>query len=206
MKIIRRILQSSIIRWLLRLGRIAAGLYLLAALALALLGLYEDASPADVGVVFGNKVERSGRPSLSLASRLDQALDLYKRGFFPAVIVSGGVGKEGWDEAQVMADYLAARGVPRSAIILDSQGSNTYLTALHCAQIAQARGFRSVVLVSHFYHLPRARLAFARFGLAPVTAAYARRFVARDFYYGLMREVIAFPSYLFRDYESAAGQ
>ena len=38
-----------------------------------------------------------------------------------AVIVSGGFGKEGWDEAQVMADYLAARGVPQSAIMIDRE-------------------------------------------------------------------------------------
>ena len=61
-------------------------------------------------------------------------------GIIPAVIVSGGFGKEGWDEAQVMADYLAARGVPRSAILIDHEGNNTYLTALHTAQIAQETG------------------------------------------------------------------
>lgn len=180
---------------------IAAGVYLTAAVVLMLFGLQEDARPADVGVVFGNKVEPWGEPSPSLASRLDKAVDLYHRGYYPSIIVSGGFGKEGWDEAQVMADYLAARGVPRSAILLDHEGNNTYLTALHTAQIARDKGFQSFVLVSHFYHLPRARLAFARFQMASTTIAHADRYVARDFYFGLLREVIAFPAYFVRSFE-----
>ena len=184
-----------------RLCLAGAALYLIAAVVLALFGLRQDAQPADVGIVFGNKVEPWGEPSPSLASRLDKAVDLYQRGYFPAVIVSGGFGKEGWDEAQVMADYLAARGVPRASIQIDREGNNTYLTALHTAQIARQKGYQSFVLVSHFYHLPRARLTFARFHLAPATIAHADRFVARDFYFGLLREVIAYPAYFLRSFE-----
>jgi uncharacterized SAM-binding protein YcdF (DUF218 family) len=152
-------------------------------------------------VVFGNKVEPSGEPSPSLASRLDKTVLLYQRGLFPRVIVSGGLGKEGWDEAQVMADYLSTHGIPRQSILMDNQGNNTYLTALHTAELAKVYDFHSFVLISHFYHLPRARLAFQRFGLSATSAAHADRFVARDFYYGLMREVIAYPAYFLRAYE-----
>lgn len=198
---LRRPAFSCLLRRVVRLALIAAGLYLLAALILMLAGLREDAHTADVGVVFGNKVEPWGEPSPSLASRLDKAVMLYQRGAFAQVLVSGGLGKEGWDEAAVMADYLAARGVPREAILIDGQGNNTYLTALHTAQLAKTQGWHSFVLVSHFYHLPRARLAFERFGLTPVSTAHADRFVARDFYFGLLREVIAYPAYWLRPYQ-----
>lgn len=184
----------------MRLILAAVALYSLAALVLALFGLNEDPRPADVGVVFGNKVEPWGEPSPSLASRLDKAVVLYHQGFFPTVIVSGGLGKEGWDEAQVMADYLAERGIPRSAILIDHEGNNTYLTALHTGQFARENGFQSFILISHFYHLPRARLAFTRFNLKPASIAHADRFVARDFYFGLLREVIAYPAYFIRPY------
>lgn len=191
----QRISASSLFARLFRLALAFVCLYLLAAAILAVSGLREDARPADAGVVFGNKVELSGEPSPSLASRLDKAVDLYQRGLFPKVIVSGGLGKEGWDEAQVMAAYLIARGIPESAMLIDSQGNNTYLTALHTGELAKQYGFKSFVIISHFYHLPRARLIFTRFGLAPVYTAHADRFVARDFYYGLLREVIAYPVY-----------
>ena len=191
---------------LLRLFLTATVLYLLAALVILIAGLQEDVRPSDVGVVFGNKVEPWGEPSPSLASRLDKAVLLYQQGMYPKVIVSGGFGKEGWDEAQVMADYLSARGVPRGAILIDSQGNNTYLTALHTASLAKEHGFKSFVLVSHFYHLPRAQLTFSRFGLSPAAIAHADRFVARDFYFGLLREVIAYPAYFVREYETSSDQ
>ncbi len=190
--------------WTRRLFRlILAGIaiYLLAALTLTFAGLREDATSADVIVVFGNKVEPSGVPSASLASRLDKAVELYQLCVAPYVIASGGIGKEGRDEAQVMADYMAERGVPHEAILVDSAGNNTYLTALHTRALAEEHGFQSFALVSHFYHLPRARVTFLRMGMAPVQIAHARRFVARDFYYGLMREVIAYPAYLLRSFE-----
>ena len=109
----------------MRLLLAVAILYSLSALTLAIIGLHEDYQPSDAGVVFGNKVEPSGEPSPSLASRLDKTIKLYRLGYFPAVIVSGGMGKEGWDEAQVMADYLANQGIPRSAILVDHAGNNT---------------------------------------------------------------------------------
>jgi uncharacterized SAM-binding protein YcdF (DUF218 family) len=188
------------IRIVFRLCAAVLAAVLLAAVAIMAAGFSGNVRPADVGVVFGNRVERWGVPSASLAARLDRAASLYQQGLYPYVIVSGGLGREGWDEALVMADYLVERGVPRQAILTDRQGNNTYLTALHTAQLAEEHGFQSFVLVSHFYHLPRARLAFDRFGLRPVYTAYAERFVARDFYYGLMREVIALPAYFLRTY------
>jgi uncharacterized SAM-binding protein YcdF (DUF218 family) len=183
---------------LLRLILLFAGIYLLAALLLGAAGMVEDSAPVDALVVFGNKVERDGKPSPSLASRLDKALALYREGRAPWVIVSGGLGKEGWDEAEVMADYLAEGGIPRAAILIDRVGNNTYLTALHTASLAEEHHLRRFLLVSHFYHLPRARLMFQRLGMQEVHLAHAERFVARDFYYGLMREVIAFPVYFVR--------
>jgi vancomycin permeability regulator SanA len=191
------------IKGILKLSLLLLALYLLAALVLMIAGLREDYAPgaATVGVVFGNKVEPSGQPSASLASRLDKAVLLFNQGTLDMIIVSGGTGKEGWNEADVMADYLVARGIPRGEILLDREGNNTYLTALHTKQLAEQYNLHSFVVITHFYHVPRARLTFARLGLTPVTAAHSDRFVARDFYYGLMREVIAYPSYLLRNIE-----
>jgi uncharacterized SAM-binding protein YcdF (DUF218 family) len=175
-------------------------LYLLAAAALAVAGLRDHNQSADVAVVFGNRVHRSGIPSPALATRLDKAVDLYNAGLTPAVLVSGGFGREGWEEADVMAAYLIQRGVPEQAVFIDRQGNNTYLTALNTAALAEKHEWTSYILVSHFYHLPRARLIFDRFGLSPTYFAHAERFVFRDFYFGLMREVIAYPAYLLGSY------
>ncbi|QCB27836.1 YdcF family protein [Corynebacterium endometrii] len=54
-----------------------------------------------------------------LAARLDTALDIARRYPSAPIIVSG----EG--EAPVMADYLAAAGLPRRRIVLENQATST---------------------------------------------------------------------------------
>ena len=81
---------------------------------ITVLGLYDDLGQADVGLVLGARGERNGRPSPPLRARLRKAAQLYRAGYFPDVIVSGGIGKEGYDESIVMRDYLTEHGVPAS--------------------------------------------------------------------------------------------
>lgn len=65
-------------------------------------GLNDELEVVDVAVVLGNKVELNGQPSDRLQARLDKAVKLYEEDFFKYIIVSGGKGKEGLDEAEVM--------------------------------------------------------------------------------------------------------
>src|SRR5207244_2611053 len=85
--------------------------------------------PSDVEVVLGTRVLPSGVPSVWLRSRLERALELYQNGTVKNIIVSGGLGWEGHEEADVMRDYLAARGVPLENIFVDRNGYDTYETA-----------------------------------------------------------------------------
>lgn len=79
-------------------------------------GLNDELKPVDTAVVLGNKVEDDGQPSERLKARLDRTLELYGEGYFALVIVSGGIGKEGFDEAKVMKSYLLANGIPEQNI------------------------------------------------------------------------------------------
>ncbi len=92
-------------------------------------GLADELEASDLAVVFGNKVNEDGTPSPRLKARLDRAHELYRARTVPLLLVSGGLGREGFDEAKVMADYLAGRGMPREHILVDSAGNNSYLTA-----------------------------------------------------------------------------
>lgn len=161
-------------------------------------GLHDDAQPADVIVVLGNRVERSGVPSLRLRERLDKALEVYRRGLAPAIIVSGGMGREGFDEATVMRDYLVAHGVPEAAVIVDSGGYDTRRTALEAARIMAGRGMRSAIVISQYYHIARTRLAFARAGVEVVHSAHADVALTFREPYMLFREFVAYYYYLIR--------
>ena len=106
-----------------------AGLILAGTAILVVAGLRDDIGKADAALVLGCKVELDGTPSTRLRARLDRTLELYQAGHFPKIITSGGVGKEGFDEAAVMRDYLVARGVPTEHIIVDSDGTTTFASA-----------------------------------------------------------------------------
>ncbi|MCM3714733.1 YdcF family protein [Alkalihalobacillus oceani] len=158
-------------------------------------GLQDDARQTDVAVVLGNKVDDNGQPAHRLQARLDKAADLYQQGYFPFIIVSGGVGKEGFDEAEVMKDYLMNRGIPAEQILTDSAGNNTFLTAKHTDAIMNDSGFTSVTVISQYFHITRTKLAFHKAGIENVSGAHADLFEWRDLY-SIFREWPAFYKYL----------
>ncbi len=164
--------------------------------ALAVAGLAQHPRRADLAVVLGNTVAPDGQPSARLRARLDEALQLYRSGTVQRVLVSGGVEEPGHrDEAAVMAAYLRGHGVPPEAILEDAAGTDTMETARHAA--ASVRLGAGLVVVSQWFHLPRAILAVRRFGVRTVSGAWPRWFEARDAY-SFLREAAALPVYLFK--------
>src|SRR6187402_1531851 len=90
---------SITLRGALIASGIVAGLFFAGSALLVISGLRDDVAQADVALVLGNKVEVDGQPSPRLRARLDETLLLYRSGYFPAIITSGGLGREGYDEA-----------------------------------------------------------------------------------------------------------
>lgn len=175
----------------------AAGL-LIALVVLISSGLKDQIGKADVALVLGNRVNIDGTPSPRLRARLDKTLELYHEGYFPTIIVSGGIGIEGYDEAKVMGEYLVSHGVPANQIIMDNEGINTYASAKNTLQIIRDSNKKSVFVISQYFHLPRARLTLERLGISPIYSAHANFFKWRDIYSSL-REVAAYISYALRD-------
>lgn len=181
-----------------RLGVVAiAFAYLCAAVVIAVYGLKDKPMDADLIVVPGNTIEPPGVPSPRLKARLDAALDLFQMHKAPAIFVSGGTGKEGYDEAVVMAQYLTGKGVPAQAIIIDSEGFNTAATARHAARYMKAHRLRIVLAVSQYFHVPRTVLALKAFGICRVGSVHADYTELRDIY-SLAREVLAYVVYYVR--------
>ena len=146
-----------------RLLLLACSLLLLFVIAGALFivvtGRSENVFPADVAVVLGNEVHTDGSVSPRLAARLDRGATLYREGFCRVLIVSGGLGKSGYDEATAMAAYLIAAGIPETAVVLDHDGANSWSTAVFTAAYMRDNGLRSAMVVSQYFHVPRSRMA-----------------------------------------------
>lgn len=183
---------KKLTRWLLL--PLLAG-FMAAGGAITLSGLRDYGGSSDLAVVPGNTVTPDGRPSPRLQGRLDAALRLYRAWRCKAILVSGGIGKEGYDEALVMKAYLVAQGVAPLAIYTDSHGINTFETARYTAALLQREHLREPLLVSQFYHLPRFHLAMKRHGVQTGGQAHSQVYELRDLY-SLFREVIGYPAYL----------
>ncbi|MFO0547868.1 MAG: YdcF family protein [Polyangiaceae bacterium] len=174
------------------------GCWLVYAAALALFGVRDDTGPADAAVILGNRVEADGRPSWILEERLRTGLALFQSGRVKVLIVSGGFGAEGYSEARVMGDWLRARGVPPEAVIEDADGSDTRATMKNAAAVARDRGFTSLIVVSHFFHVPRCELAARAAGVRGVSRVHAQSSFRLRHLYSLARETVALPAYWLR--------
>ena len=186
-----------LLEWIAAAGLILGLAGLVAAGLITRDGLTDRVWPSDVIVIFGTRVDPDGAPSPLLKARLDRAVELYQEGISRNFIVSGGVGQEGFNEATVMRDYLVKNGIPDTNVWLDDNGDTTLLTAQNAAELMRQQGWQSAVLVSQFYHLPRAVLAFEQSGVVEVGSAHSDGFFIQDLF-SLAREVIAYPVYWLR--------
>ncbi|HWM19715.1 MAG TPA: YdcF family protein [Ilumatobacteraceae bacterium] len=128
-------------------------------------GRRDQARTVDAIVVLG-AAQYDGRPSPQLAARLDQVVELWPRGLAPIVVVTGGKQPaDRFTEAEASARYLVERGVPDSAILFENVGQSTYESLEGVADLLQARGLRSVLLVTDPFHALRSRLTAEELGL-----------------------------------------
>ena len=155
--------------------------------------------PADAVVVFGARVYASGLPSQVLQDRIDTAVGLYRAGLVPVLVMSGGDGADGFNEAVVMRQTAIDEGVPAAAVLADGSGVSTEATVANVSalvaagQVALPHG--SLMAVSQAYHLPRVQLAFASAGIDVLTVpAYDPRFIS-EMPTLVGREVLAFWAY-----------
>ena len=95
-----------------------------------------------------------------------------------------------------MRGVLVQSGIPADAIVVDRAGNNTRLTAIHAHQIMQARGWQSAVVISKYYHVPRAKLALRQEGVAHVSGAAAEYRFAWTDPLSILREFAGFYVYL----------
>jgi vancomycin permeability regulator SanA len=157
--------------------------------------------PAEAAIIPGARVYASGRPSPLLWDRLRTGIALYADGLVPRLVMSGGDGADGFNEARVMADIAIAAGVPPAAVLVDPAGNTTELTVSHSLAILAGAGVARdapVIVVSQAYHLPRVQLAFSDAGVDVLTvpAPEAQPIVELPLF--IAREVPAFWSYLVR--------
>jgi uncharacterized SAM-binding protein YcdF (DUF218 family) len=156
-------------RWLFWTTVVAA-LMVLAAFSSILVTILNDSTKqelhtADAIIVFG-AAQYDGRPSPVFRARLDHANELFRRGLAPVVITTGGSAADPkFSEGGVGHDYLMRKGIPESALIAETQASDTAESAERVSAIMQENHMRSCLAVSDAYHMFRIRMLLMHQGL-----------------------------------------
>lgn len=160
-------------------------------------GLNDTVEKADVAIVLGNRVFGNGELASWTKGRVDRALQLYKEGKVKMIFVSGGMGVEDhYPEGKAMKQYLVNNGVPDSAVIADNDGANTYLTAVDFLKWNEDKNYKSVVIVSQYYHITRSKYILKKLGYSgKIYSASSTVYTVTDIT-GTLREVPAFYKYL----------
>src|SRR5215469_3733680 len=110
-------------------------------------------------IIFGAAVRADGSPSGSLARRVEGALGFARTIRAPKFIPTGGLGKNGPTEAEVMRELLMSDGVRQEDIILEDRARNTLESAEYCHAILSARKDVEVIVpCTSRYHIPRCAL------------------------------------------------
>lgn len=124
----------------------------------------DQARPADAIVVLG-AAQYNGRPSPVLRARLDHALRLYQEGYAPLLVVTGGKQPgDAYTEADAGEMYLTAHGVPKSALLMESQSHDTWDNLKGVQGQLRQRGAKRLLIVSDGFHILRAKLMARKLG------------------------------------------
>ncbi|MBN1402117.1 MAG: YdcF family protein [Anaerolineae bacterium] len=106
----------------------------------------------------------------------DRAIQLYNEGWAPLIISSGEPPNLPGPErsyAELGADYMIERGVPRESILVVPQATSTYEEAVVCLALCQERGVERLLVIADPYHTRRTSLTFGHvFRDAPITLTF----------------------------------
>jgi uncharacterized SAM-binding protein YcdF (DUF218 family) len=104
-------------------------------------------------------------------ARADSAIALWKQGYAPLLIFSGGSkDPESVASAELMRRTAVAAGVPVNAILVEGESATTEENAQRVAELMRSKALRSAILVTSPYHQRRAAMLFEReFGPASLS-------------------------------------
>jgi uncharacterized SAM-binding protein YcdF (DUF218 family) len=114
---------------------------------------------SDVIVVLGARSYIDGKYNPCLKARVSHAADLYKEGYAPKLLVSGGNDiEDNVNEAETMKKIAVERGVKAEDILLEKAATSTYENFSLSQQIIKDKNLDSVIIVTEPFHMARASL------------------------------------------------
>lgn len=191
------------LKWLLRAALL--GIAWLAGVSawIVWVGERDQAAPADAIVVLG-AAAYDAKPSPVFTERIRHGLDLYRRGYAPTLVFTGGYGYGArFSESQVARRYALREGVPEEAILIETLSRTTYENLANARDVLQEHGLRRVIVVSDPLHMARALRLSRQLGIDALGSSTPStrfrsfrtrwRFLAREVYF-FHRDLLLAPS------------
>lgn len=148
----------------------------------------EAVPEAELALVFGAGLNGAGEPSDVLNDRLYMAAKLFETGKVKKILVSGDNRFSNYNEPEAMKNALVKEySIPEEVIISDYAGRRTYDS---CARAKEVFAVDSAILVTQYYHLPRALYLCNKLGVNSVGVSATLQSYVKDDKFKL-RELLA---------------
>lgn len=186
--------NMKLIRWILALAILSIWAALIG--TALFVAMYEPSSDVPEGsaiVALAGNAEPSGGIEGETEARIRRAVELFKDGAAPVLVVTGGTDGESPPVATAMRDYAVEAGVPENAILVEDASHSTLQNALFTADLEGLDLSQPIIIVTHRYHLPRANASFRWAGFEVVIGEAADNVAGFAFSEGLLWESLKWP-------------
>ncbi len=143
----------------------------------------ETLKKADIIIVLGGGAFKNGVLAVASNERLIRGLILYKEGWAPRIIFTGGSITSGAkkivhtvikspdkgaidvSEGVLMGEIALRLGVPEDDVVIDPSSANTYENLAHARKYMGEKGLKTCIIVTSSIHMTRAALIAQKLGL-----------------------------------------
>lgn len=158
-----------------------------------LMNSYHNSTPAENTniILLGAKVEKNGKPSLSLRDRIEVAYNYLVENPKAVCIVTGGKGfNEPISEAQCEKDYLLEKGIEEDRIFVEDNSSNTRQNFEFALEIAKDNSLgNEFAVITQDFHMYRSMQLAKSMGITTYAVAAESDPLIYPTYYG--RELLS---------------
>ena len=157
----------------------------------------DETQPADCIVILGAGTWE-GEVSPVFEERLRHGADLYREGYAPVIILTGGLDPRNTiPDAEAARRWMVENGIPDEAILMEEKSRYTHENFLYAKELMEENGLVTALVVSDPLHMKRAMLAAGDYGVdawsSPTPTTRYR--TARTILPFLMRETACYIGY-----------
>jgi uncharacterized SAM-binding protein YcdF (DUF218 family) len=95
-------------------------------------------------------------------TRAEYGIKLFKQGYAPLILFSGGALDDGPSNAVAMRQQALEAGLSDDSILLEEDAQNTYENAVNSKRLLEQAGAKKIILVTSPYHQRRAAQTFKK--------------------------------------------